>query len=87
MPHHQKRMLPTGNVNMFSGKRDYMEEKERKPVSAAQRRATQKYLEGFDDLRIRIPKGQKEVVTARASENGESVNAYVWRLIREDMGI
>lgn len=57
----------------------------KKSVSEAQRRATATYLQKFDDLRIRVPKGQKELIAQQAAAHGESVNAYVWRLISADM--
>lgn len=41
----------------------------------------------YDSLRIIVPKGRKGTVEARVSENGETVNGYVNRLIREDLGI
>jgi predicted HicB family RNase H-like nuclease len=41
----------------------------------------------YDEIKIRIPKGQKEIVQAYAQENGESVNALIWRLLQEAMGV
>lgn len=41
----------------------------------------------YDRLAITIPKGRKATVEARASELGESVNGYVGRLIRSDLGL
>ena len=56
---------------------------EEKRVSAAQRKATDKYLEKFDEIRIRIPKGQKDTVKAHAEGRGESVNGFIGRAISE----
>ncbi len=56
-----------------------------KKVSQAQRRATDKYLEKFDEIRIRSPKGQKEVIQAHAKARGESVNAFINRAIDNQM--
>ncbi len=56
---------------------------EEKRVSAAQRKATDKYLEKFDEIRIRIPKGQKDTVKAHAEARGESVNGFIGRAISE----
>ena len=39
----------------------------------------------YDRINLTIPKGQKEAIKARAESQGESVNAYIWRLIQEDM--
>ena len=39
----------------------------------------------YDRIAVVVPKGQKEAIKARAETQGESVNAYIWRLIQEDM--
>ena len=39
----------------------------------------------YDELKIRVPKGQKEAIKIHAEANGESVNGYINRLIDEDM--
>lgn len=62
-----------------------MESETKKAVSDAQRRATATYLQKFDDLRIRVPKGQKELIAQQAAANGESINAYIVRLVMADM--
>ena len=54
-----------------------------KKVSAAQRRATDKYLEKFDDIRIRAPAGQKEELKAHAAAHDESLNAFIVRAISQ----
>jgi uncharacterized protein (DUF1778 family) len=51
----------------------------------AQLRASKKYHEKFDDLRIRVPAGEKHVIEEHASSLGESVNAFVRRAIIETM--
>ena len=58
---------------------------EEKKVSAAQRKATEKYLGKFEELRARVPKGQKEEIQAHAAAQGESVNAFINRAIMEAM--
>ena len=58
---------------------------EEKKVSAAQRKATEKYLGKFEELRARVPKGQKEEIQAHAAAQGESVNAFINRAISEAM--
>ena len=40
----------------------------------------------YDDVRLRVKKGQKEAIQARAEELGKSVNGYIVDLIEEDMG-
>ena len=44
----------------------------------AQKRASIKYLkENTDDIRIRVPKGTKEVWKATATKSGKSLNQYI----------
>lgn len=54
-----------------------------KRVSAAQRKATDKYLEKFDEMKLRVPAGQKAAVKAHADSMGESLNGFLSRAIRE----
>lgn len=49
----------------------------------AQLRASKKYHEKFDDLRIRVPSGEKALIDAHANSMGESTNAFVRRAIAE----
>lgn len=56
-----------------------------KKVSVAQRKATNKYLEKFDEIRTRVPKGRKEIIQAHAEAQGESVNGFINRAIDETM--
>lgn len=52
----------------------------------ARRKASAKYLkESVEDVRIRVPKGQKAVIKAHAESQGESMNAFVVRAINETM--
>ena len=51
----------------------------------AQLRASRKYHEKFDDLRIRVPGGEKQVIDAHATAHGESTNSFVRRAIAETM--
>lgn len=51
----------------------------------AQLRASKKYHEKFDDLRIRVPSGEKAVIDAHANLMGESTNTFVRRAISETM--
>lgn len=50
----------------------------------ARRKASAKYLkESVEDVRIRVPKGQKAVIKDHAEKQGESMNAFVIRAIAE----
>lgn len=40
----------------------------------------------YDDIRLRVPKGQKEAIQAFAEKNGESLNKFINRLISEAIG-
>ena len=52
----------------------------------ARRRASAKYLkETVEDIRIRVPKGQKVIIKSHAENQGESMNAFVVRAINETM--
>lgn len=52
----------------------------------AQKRAAEKYLkESVEDVRIRVPKGQKAIIKAHADNQGESMNSFVIRAIDETM--
>ena len=40
----------------------------------------------YDQLRILVKKGQKEVIKSHAESNGMSLNGYINKLIDDDMG-
>ena len=41
----------------------------------------------YDDIRVRVPKGEKERIQAFAEANGETINGFINRLIMEAMGV
>lgn len=43
--------------------------------------------QAYDDLRIRIPKGQKATVQAAAEQANESVNEYTQNALLQHMGL
>ena len=52
----------------------------------ARRKASAKYLkESVEDIRIRVPKGDKAKVQEHAAAMGESMNSFVVRAIDETM--
>ena len=56
------------------------------PTSKAQQKAVAKYMKNnYDEIKIRISKGRKEVIQAHATDKGESVNAFIGRAIDETM--
>ena len=63
-----------------------MPEERKSRYTEAQAKAAKKYLtETVEDVRIRVPKGQKAVIKAHAESQGESMNAFVVRAIDEAM--
>ena len=66
--------MPERTTNTYKGDTD------------ARRRASAKYLkESVEDIRIRVPKGQKALIKAHADQQGESMNQFVIRAINETM--
>ena len=43
------------------------------------------YLKKYDEIKIRVPKGEKGKIRKFAEANGESVNGFIQRLINEAM--
>ena len=39
----------------------------------------------YDEIKVRVIKGQKEVIQGHAEKQGESVNAFIGRAIAEAM--
>ena len=56
------------------------------PASKAQQKAVAKYMKNnYDEIKIRIAKGEKEIIKAHAERQGESVNGFIKRAINEAM--
>ena len=56
------------------------------PASKAQQKAVSKYMkENYDEIKVRVAKGQKDEIKAHAESKGESVNAFINRAIDEAM--
>ncbi len=52
--------------------------------TAAQNRATQKYIKNaYDTISVRVKKGECKIIKDHAKKNGESVNVFVNRAIKE----
>ena len=57
------------------------------PISKSQQKAVAKYMKNnYDELKIRIPKGSKEIIK-KAAENSEtkSINGYVANAINNQL--
>ena len=53
-------------------------------ISDARKRANDKWREKFEEIRFRVPKGQKQVIQDHAANTGdESVNAFLVRAVKE----
>lgn len=51
-------------------------------------KAVDKYVKNnYDSFLVRVPKGRKATIEECAKANGESVNAMINRLLREEAGI
>lgn len=56
------------------------------PSTEAQRRAIAKWQkEKVEDIRFRVPKGEKESIQEHAKTQGESTNAFIYRAVKETM--
>ena len=63
-----------------------MTEEKKSRYTKAQAKAARKYLkESVEDIKIRVPKGQKAVIKAHADRQQESMNQFVIRAINETM--
>ena len=56
------------------------------PASKANQRAVAKYMkENYDEIKVRVPKGERETIRAHAETRGESLNGFIQRAVRETM--
>jgi predicted HicB family RNase H-like nuclease len=56
-----------------------------KMVTKAQLEGNKRYHEKFDDIKIRVPKGEREKLHTHAGKMGESLTGYIIRAIYERM--
>ena len=49
----------------------------------AQLRASKKYHDKLDDIKIRVPKGERQIWQDYAASCGESLNGFVYRAVHE----
>lgn len=54
-------------------------------LTEAGKKSIQKYLNKLDDIKVRVPKGEREVYSAHAASQGESLNAFIRRAMAETM--
>lgn len=57
-------------------------------ISEARHRANEKWnAKAYDEIKVRVPKGDKEKIQVFAQGNGETLNGFINRLIAEAMGV
>lgn len=55
-------------------------------MGSAATRAKNKYnAANYERIALNVPKGERDIIKAHAESKGESLNAYLYRLIQEDM--
>lgn len=54
---------------------------ERKTYTPAQKQAIDKYMQKFDEYKLRLPAGRKDELKAHAAARGESLNSFITRAI------
>lgn len=54
-------------------------------ATPSQLKANAKYHEKLDDIKVRVPKGQRERYKAHAESKGKSLNALIIELLEQDM--
>lgn len=52
-------------------------------LSDSQNRAAKKYQEKFDDIKLRVPNGDRAKLQEHAASKGESLNAFLIRAVNE----
>ena len=57
------------------------------PTTKANQKAVAKYMKAnYDDIKVRVPKGEREIIKAHAEKrDGGSVNGFIQRAIKETM--
>ena len=54
------------------------------PTSEAQLNASKKYIsEKLDEIKLRVPKGERDNIKNHAEKMGESLNKFIYRAIKE----
>lgn len=55
------------------------------PTSKKQLEAARKYHDKFDDIKVRVPKGERQVWQEHAAGQNESLNTFITRAVSETM--
>ena len=63
-----------------------MAEEKKSRYTAAQKRSAEKYLEEkLEEIKFRVPKGQKAIIKAFAESQGKSVNQFIIDCITKEI--
>ena len=54
-------------------------------LTEAQIRANKKYHQSLDEIKVRVPKGEKQTIADHAATQGESTVSFIRRAIAETM--
>ena len=55
-------------------------------TTKASQKAVNKYVKNnYDEIKVRLPKGQKDTIKEHADSMGESVNGFIQRAIKQTM--
>ena len=55
-------------------------------ISKAHQKATAKYVkQNYDEIKVRVKSGEKEMIKQHADSRGETVNGFINRAIKEAM--
>lgn len=58
------------------------------PVSEAKKKANERFTKKtYDEIKIRVPKGQKEIIQEHAKSMKESTNSFINRAISYTMNL
>jgi len=55
------------------------------PVSDAKKKAMEKYLDKFDDIKIRVEKGKRDEYKKFAAQKGVSLNSLIIYLLEKEI--
>ena len=55
-------------------------------VSKAQQKAVAKYMKNnYDEIKVRVEKGKRDIIKAAAEQAGESLNGYIKKAVDQRM--
>ena len=55
-------------------------------ISKAQQKAVAKYMKNnYDEIKVRVEKGKREIIKAAAEQAGESLNGYIKKAVDQRM--